>query len=277
MAYDYEGRGKDHTREDGSTFHVPVDTDVADAPLAFQDFAESIPFSEYVNVVTINGGTRGTQVVAEEDNGKTLFVTADTTLDFSSITSEGFTVAAVADAGATITFSGTNNDRAVEAYKVATVVRVNGTNILSVAGEGSSAGCPECPDCPDTPSAAVIGGATGAVQEYSFTDSGQAYDVYEFTGSGQLNVTSPGLVEAMLIGAGGAGAGYGAGGGAGGGDAAGRLRGAGLPTHRDQEAHRRPPLRTLRDPLPGSTRRLRGLLHAKPLQPQGPIGVDERT
>ena len=31
------------------------------------------------------------------------------------------------------------------------------------------------------PGAAVIGGATGSVTESSFTENGQAYDVYEFT------------------------------------------------------------------------------------------------
>ena len=133
MAYNYTA-GEPYTRDDGSTFQVPKDNDVADAPLAFKEFTESIPFSEYVNVVTINGGTRGTQEVTEKDNGKMLFITANTTLDFSKITSEGFTVAAVAEAGVTITFSGTNNDGAVGEYKVATVVRVNKINILSVAG-----------------------------------------------------------------------------------------------------------------------------------------------
>jgi len=152
MAYDYTA-GEPYERNDGSIFQVPKDDDVADAPIAFQEFAESIPFSEYVNVDRINGGTRGTQKVAEEDNGKMLFITANTTLDFSEITSEGFTVAAVADADVTITFSGTNNDGAVGEYKVVTVVRVNGINILSVA-EGSTTECPECSDCPDIPIAA---------------------------------------------------------------------------------------------------------------------------
>jgi hypothetical protein len=78
------------------------------------------------------------------------------------------------------------------------------------------------------PGAAVIGDATGAVTESSFTgdgtngDAGQAYDVYEFTGSGELIVSEPGLVEVLIIGGGGAGGGAqqgvvgGAGGGGGG-------------------------------------------------------------
>jgi hypothetical protein len=154
MAYDYDNKGEDYEREDGSIFHVPVDTDVADAPLAFEQFAESIPFSEYVNVVTINGGTRGTQVIEKEDNGKMLFVTSDTTLDFSGITSQGFSVAAVADAGATITYSGVDkNLQTTTEYQVATVIRINDTNILSVA-DGELSGCGDCPECPEIPIAA---------------------------------------------------------------------------------------------------------------------------
>jgi hypothetical protein len=66
------------------------------------------------------------------------------------------------------------------------------------------------------PGAAVIGGATGAVTESSFTENGQAYDVYEFLGSGELVVTDPGLVDALVVGGGGGGGNNGGGGGAGG-------------------------------------------------------------
>jgi hypothetical protein len=65
--------------------------------------------------------------------------------------------------------------------------------------------------------AAVIKSATGAVAKYSFEDSGQDYDVYEFTGSGELVVDEPGMVDALIVGGGGcAGQSCGGGGGAGG-------------------------------------------------------------
>jgi hypothetical protein len=208
MAYNYDGKGEDYTRDDGSTFHVPKDTDVADAPLAFEQFAESIPFSEYVNVDEV---TTGTRTVEEKDNGKMLFVKVDSELTFGDL-SQGFTVAVVGDTNVTVTFSGTNNDKGVGEYKVATVVRVNDTNILSVAGEGSGADCPDCQECPEpdpTPPAAVISGATGAVLKYSFEDedSGQNYDVYEFTGAGELVVADDGagMVDALVVGGGGSG------------------------------------------------------------------------
>ena len=78
------------------------------------------------------------------------------------------------------------------------------------------------------PGAAVIGGATAddplfPVNTSSFTGDGtngdlnQAYDVYEFLGSGTLNVTTPGFADALIIGGGGSGGhGDGGGGGAGG-------------------------------------------------------------
>ncbi len=68
------------------------------------------------------------------------------------------------------------------------------------------------------PGAAVIGDATAdhplyPVKTSSFegdesipgTEPGQAYDVYEFLGSGQLVVDEPGMVDALVIGAGGGG------------------------------------------------------------------------
>ncbi len=81
------------------------------------------------------------------------------------------------------------------------------------------------------PGAAVIGGATAddplfPVNKSSFeghasipgTEPGQAYDVYEFLGSGQLVVDEPGFVDALVVGGGGGGGrgfdtgGYGSGG-----------------------------------------------------------------
>ncbi len=61
------------------------------------------------------------------------------------------------------------------------------------------------------PGAAVIGGATGSVTESSFTgdgsngDLGQAYDVYQFTGSGELSVNAPGVLDALVVSGGGSG------------------------------------------------------------------------
>ena len=48
-------------------YTVPVDTDVADAPKAFADFADSIPFSQYIEVVEVIDATR---TVEDADNGK---------------------------------------------------------------------------------------------------------------------------------------------------------------------------------------------------------------
>jgi hypothetical protein len=75
------------------------------------------------------------------------------------------------------------------------------------------------------PGAAVIGGATGAVTESSFTgdasipgtEPGQAYDVYEFLGSGELVVSEPGFADVLVIGGGGGGGIPGGGGGGAGG------------------------------------------------------------
>jgi len=60
------------------------------------------------------------------------------------------------------------------------------------------------------PGAAVIGDATAddplfPVNTFSFTDGGQAFDVYEFLGSGQLVVDKPGVVDVISVGGGGAG------------------------------------------------------------------------
>jgi hypothetical protein len=88
--------------------------------------------------------------------------------------------------------------------------RVDGEHGGPIGGDGA-------------PGAAVIGDATGAVTTSSFTgdgtngDDGQAYDVYEFTGSGELIVSEPGLVEALVVGGGGGGGASGGGGGGAGG------------------------------------------------------------
>jgi hypothetical protein len=99
MAYDYDGRGKD-VEVKGSIYRIPKDDDVADAPLAFEDYTNSIPFSEYVEVIEVNSDTR---TVEDADNGKMLFVKTDSALTFSTLTdgfsalTDGFSAAVVAD------------------------------------------------------------------------------------------------------------------------------------------------------------------------------------
>ena len=217
MAYDYEGRGQD-IQVKGTTYRIPKDEDIADAPKAFEDYTNSIPFSEYVEVVNVDTNT----TVDDSFNGKMIVATSPIELTLNNDLPDGFTLAAVAESNATIAYFGVDKENlSTEEYEVATVVTVNGTNILSVPGV-SSGGCPECPECPDTPSAAVISGATAddplfPVNTFSFTEDGQAYDVYEYLGSGRLVVDEPGMVEALIVGGGGAGGkSQGGGGGAGG-------------------------------------------------------------
>ena len=109
---------------------VPVDADVADAPKAFTDFTDSIPFSDFVEVVEVNSATR---TVEDADNGKMLFVKTNSILTFRAL-SDGFSVAVVADTGVTVTFLGVDQDGSTTSeFEVATVVTVNGNNILTIA------------------------------------------------------------------------------------------------------------------------------------------------
>lgn len=204
MAYDYDGKGEDYEREDGSKFHVPKDTDVADAPLAFEQFAESIPFSEYVNVDEV---TTDTRTVEEADNGKMLFVKVDSELTFGDLT-EGFSVAIVGNTNVTVTYLGVDKENETTSeYEVATVVTVNGTNILSVARVGSST--PECPECPDE-GADLIGGVagwaaiesvTGAADLQDLKDAGIAPDTATADDDclGTYNVTQDGVVWRVAV------------------------------------------------------------------------------
>ncbi len=109
---------------------VPVDADVADAPKAFTDFTDSIPFSDFVEVVEVSSATR---TVEDADNGKMLFVKTNSTLTFGTLT-DGFSVAVVADTGVTVTFAGVTQEGATTSeFQVATVIAVNGNNILTIA------------------------------------------------------------------------------------------------------------------------------------------------
>ena len=193
MAYDYEGRGQD-IQVKGTTYRIPKDEDIADAPKAFEDYTNSIPFSEYVEVVNVDTNT----TVDDSFNGKMIVATSSIELTLNDDLSDGFTLAAVAESDATIAYFGVDKENlSTEQYEVATVVTVNGTNILSVPGV-SSGGCPECQECPE-PNAvnAKISSATGTDPNprgkpltatagsngasYHYSADGKEYAVYAFT------------------------------------------------------------------------------------------------
>ncbi len=174
-------------------YDVPVDGDVADAPKAFEEFTDSIPFSDFVQVVEVTDAAR---TVADADNGKMLFVKTDSELTFGTL-KDGFSAAVVADTGVTVTFLGVDKEGATTSeFEVATVVTVNGTNILTLPGETED--CPECPECPEVntvvakissaqgtdpdprgkPSNATAG-SNGA--SYHYSADGKEYAVYAFT------------------------------------------------------------------------------------------------
>ena len=137
---------------------VPVDADVADAPKAFEEFTDSIPFSDFVQVVEVSAATR---TVEDADNGKMLFVKTNSTLTFGTL-SDGCSAAVVADTGVTVTFAGVDVEGATTSeYEVATVVAVNGTNILSLPGAGDCPDCPYCPECPEGGCPAVVSSNSG--------------------------------------------------------------------------------------------------------------------
>ena len=113
-------------------YTVPAPTDIADAPAAFEEFSDSIPFSEYVAVESLSAHT----TVVDSYNGKMIFATADLTLTFGTLT-DGFSVAITADTGVTVDYLGVDKaSQESTAYQIATVVAVNGTNIISIAGGG---------------------------------------------------------------------------------------------------------------------------------------------
>ena len=204
MAYDYEGRGQD-IQVKGTTYRIPKDEDIADAPKAFEDYTNSIPFSEYVEVVNVDTNT----TVDDSFNGKMIVATSSIELTLNDDLSDGFTLAAVAESNATIAYFGVDKENlSTEQYEVATVVTVNGTNILSVAGEASSAECPDCLECPEPELPGVGGWATieevsGDYTPHRYNDGpngvgGTDWVAYEFTDDGFVT-NSDGLVEMLLV------------------------------------------------------------------------------
>ena len=180
---------------------VPVDADVADAPKAFQDFTDSIPFSDFVEVVEVTAATR---TVEDADNGKMLFVKTNSTLTFGTL-SDGFSVAVVADTGVTVTFSGVDQEGATTSeYEVATVVAVNGTNVLTLPGEAGD--CPDCPECPE-PELPGLGGwstltaVSGTFTKTEYTDGEGDWCVYEWSDDGTVTTTE-GLIDVLIVGGG---------------------------------------------------------------------------
>ena len=129
-------------------YTIPSPTDIADAPAAFEQFSDSIPFSEYVAIESLSADT----TVVDSYNGKMIFATADLTLTFGTLT-DGFSVAVTADTGVTVDYLGVDKaSQQSTAYQVASVVAVNGTNIISISGGlAAVAPCPECPECPECP------------------------------------------------------------------------------------------------------------------------------
>ena len=113
-------------------YTVPEPTDIADAPAAFEEFSDSIPFNEYIAIESLSADT----TVVDSYNGKMIFATADLTLTFGTLT-DGFSVAITADTGVTVDYLGVDKaSQESTAYQIATVVAVNGTNIISIAGGG---------------------------------------------------------------------------------------------------------------------------------------------
>ena len=188
-------------------YTVPEPTDIADAPAAFEEFSDSIPFNEYVAIESLSADT----TVVDSYNGKMIFATADLTLTFGTLT-DGFSVAVTADTGVTVDYLGVDKaSQQTTAYQVASVVAVNGTNIISIAGGA----CPPCPPCPPagTPEA-TISAITGSGTTHTYG----SYIAYEFKTSGTITCTEGTVSDALIVGGGGGGGGsfYAGGGGAGG-------------------------------------------------------------
>ena len=111
-------------------YTIPSPTDIADAPAAFEQFSDSIPFNEYVAIESLSADT----TVVDSYNGKMIFATADLTLTFGTLT-DGFSVAVTADTGVTVDYLGVDKvDQESTAYQIAAVIAVNGTNIISKSG-----------------------------------------------------------------------------------------------------------------------------------------------
>jgi len=189
---DEEIPGQDYTIN-GTTYRIPKLTDTADAVVAFEDYSNSIPFSEYIQAEEVSDPA---VIVDDSYNGKMIVAKAPTTLTFGTLPN-GFSVACVADEGATISYDGVDKEgQTTDAYEVATVVTVNGKNILSVARATSNT--PDCPECPE-PSDVVakISSAQGTDPDprgkpadatagsndasYHYSADGKEYAVYAFT------------------------------------------------------------------------------------------------
>jgi hypothetical protein len=179
MAYDYEGRGED-IEVKGTTYHIPKLDDLAHAPLAFEDYSNSIPFSEYIQTEDVSSDT----TVDDSYNGKMIVAKADVTLTFGTL-QNGFSVACVADGDYTISYEGVDKEnQKTQSYEVATVVTVNDRNILSVAraqsdniiiDQGPAEGTPGAPNILNPEGASVINftageeGAAGSTLGYGAT------------------------------------------------------------------------------------------------------------
>lgn len=191
-------------------YTVPEPTDIADAPAAFEQFSDSIPFNEYVAIESLSADT----TVVDSYNGKMIFATADLTLTFGTLT-DGFSVAITADTGVTVDYLGVDKaSQQTTAFQIATVVAVNGTNIISIAGGA----CPPCPPCPPagTPEATI-----SAITGSGITHTYGSYIAYEFLTSGTITSTEGTVPEALIIGGGASGGASSSG--AGGGGAGGYL------------------------------------------------------
>ena len=184
-------------------YTVPEPTDIADAPAAFEEFSDSIPFNEYVAIESLSADT----TVVDSYNGKMIFATADLTLTFGTLT-DGFSVAVTADTDVTVDYLGVDKaSQQSTAYQVASVVAVNSVNIISIAG--ASTPCPPCPPA-GTPEATI-----SAITGSGITHTYGSYIAYEFLTSGTITCTEGTFPEALIVGGGGGG-GNDAGGGAGG-------------------------------------------------------------
>ncbi len=158
----------------GSSYTIPTLEQVADAPVAFADFADSIPFAENIPVVNVGVDT----TVDDSFNGKMIVATADITLTFGTL-EEGFSVACVGD-GCGITFAGTDKmGHTTQAYEVGSVITANGVNILSLASTAAGQGQVDPPQGEEGKSAyeiAVENGFVGTEQEWLDSLKGEEGD-----------------------------------------------------------------------------------------------------
>ena len=112
----------------GQEYNVPQDGDIADAPLAFKNFSESMP-PEYVPV----GDLTASYVVLAADNGKILVATADSNVTFAGDLPEGFNVALTLSNPGTITLNGVVGETSIPFEKIGSVVKAGGVLYSSVS------------------------------------------------------------------------------------------------------------------------------------------------